>query len=195
MAGQAGPGLMDRRALLARAILLVGGAAALPACGRGGEAETGPARALLNADGRYFSADRMARLERIAEIVIPSTDTPGAREAGVADFVDSMMVDWAGAETRLKWDAVLDAVDARARAGHGAGFLDLAAQQQEEVVAAYDAEAIAGPDGAYRQFKELLLIGYYHSEIGATQELHYELVPGAWRACAPLSEVGRTWAD
>jgi hypothetical protein len=39
-----------------------------------------------------------------------------------------------------------------------------------------------------------VLVGYYHSEIGATQELRYELVPGAWRSCLPLSEVGRASA-
>ena len=39
----------------------------------------------------------------------------------------------------------------------------------------------------YGKFKYLVLLGYYHSEIGATQELRYELVPGAWRSCLPLA--------
>ena len=46
----------------------------------------------------------------------------------------------------------------------------------------------------YGKFKWLVLVGYYHSEVGATQELRYELVPGAWRSCLPLSEVGRASA-
>ena len=46
----------------------------------------------------------------------------------------------------------------------------------------------------YGKFKYLVLLGYYQSEVGATQELRYELVPGAWRACLPLAEVGRASA-
>ena len=49
-------------------------------------------------------------------------------------------------------------------------------------------------DPAYRKFKHLVLVGYYQSEIGATQELRFELVPGAWRSCVPLSEIGRASA-
>ena len=32
------------------------------------------------------------------------------------------------------------------------------------------------------------------AEVGATQELRYELVPGAWKSCLPLAEVGRASA-
>jgi hypothetical protein len=39
-----------------------------------------------------------------------------------------------------------------------------------------------------------VLVGYYQSEAGATQELRYELVPGAWRGCVPYSEIGRATA-
>jgi hypothetical protein len=49
-------------------------------------------------------------------------------------------------------------------------------------------------DPAYRTFKYLVLVGYYQSEVGATQELRFELVPGAWRSCVPLSEIGRASA-
>lgn len=42
--------------------------------------------------------------------------------------------------------------------------------------------------------KELTIVGYYTSEIGATKELQYEHVPGRYDGCAPLDEIGRTWA-
>ena len=53
---------------------------------------------------------------------------------------------------------------------------------------------MAAKDPAYSKFKHLVLVGYYQSEIGATRELRYELVPGAWRPCVPLSEIGRASA-
>jgi hypothetical protein len=42
--------------------------------------------------------------------------------------------------------------------------------------------------------KELTMLGFFTSEPGATQVLQYEAVPGAYKGCVPLSEVGRTWA-
>lgn len=185
---------LHRRELLRRAVWIVSGGAAvaaLDACSGGDQT----AKIVLDAAGRYFSPERMTRLDRIAGIIVPATDTPGAREAGVPAFIDAMMVNWASADTRAKWDGVIDAVDAKAVKIHGAPFLQLSEEQQKDIVKAYDAEAVYAPNGDYREFKELLLLGYYHSEAGATQELHYEPVPGIWNACAPLSEIGRTWAD
>lgn len=46
----------------------------------------------------------------------------------------------------------------------------------------------------FRTMKELTVVGYYTSEAGATQELQYEHVPGRWVPCAPLEDIGRSWA-
>jgi hypothetical protein len=43
----------------------------------------------------------------------------------------------------------------------------------------------------FRTIKELTVLGYYTSEIGATQELRHVSVPGRFEGCVP---VGRTWA-
>ena len=46
----------------------------------------------------------------------------------------------------------------------------------------------------FRTMKELTLLGYYTSEIGATKELHYLPVPGRFEGCVPIARVGRAWA-
>jgi gluconate 2-dehydrogenase gamma chain len=50
-----------------------------------------------------------------------------------------------------------------------------------------------GPRGFFRTLKELVLVGYYTSELGATQELRVNPM-GVWRADIPYAEVGRSWA-
>ena len=47
----------------------------------------------------------------------------------------------------------------------------------------------------FAHVKELTMVGYYTSEIGASQELQYLHTPGRYEGCLPLEEVGRTWAD
>ena len=42
--------------------------------------------------------------------------------------------------------------------------------------------------------KELTLVGYYTSEVGATQELRYERAPGRYDGCMPYEDLGRAWA-
>jgi len=51
------------------------------------------------------------------------------------------------------------------------------------------------PDvSGFRDLKYLIFAAYYTSEIGATVELQYELVPGEYIACAPIEAIGRAWA-
>lgn len=47
----------------------------------------------------------------------------------------------------------------------------------------------------FAHVKELTLVGYYTSEVGAREELQYLHTPGRYEGCLPLEEVGRTWAD
>jgi gluconate 2-dehydrogenase gamma chain len=46
----------------------------------------------------------------------------------------------------------------------------------------------------FRTMKELTIVGYYTSEVGATVELRHEAVPGRHQGCVPFSEIGRAWA-
>jgi gluconate 2-dehydrogenase gamma chain len=55
-----------------------------------------------------------------------------------------------------------------------------------------------GPDRPevpfFRTMKELTIVGYYTSEVGATVELRHEAVPGRHQGCVPFTEIGRAWA-
>jgi gluconate 2-dehydrogenase gamma chain len=180
------PGKLDRRALLMGAVFLVGGAVALTRFSRGGGSRTG--------EGPVLPGDRYTQLEQIADAMIPATDTPGAIGAGVPDFLRQMLTEWASDRTRAEVIGVLDSMERQAWSKHGAAFIELPAPSRADVVRAVDEESIARGDAAYRRFKYLVLVGYYQSEIGATRELRFELVPGAWRSCLPLTEVGRASA-
>jgi gluconate 2-dehydrogenase gamma chain len=176
---------LNRRSLLLGAVFLVGGGVALTQFVRHGSGG-GKSRAL--------DADRFALLEQVSDVIIPPTDTPGATDAGVPAFVRLMLEEWASEQTRSQIVAVLDAIEKQAWSQFGAAFLDLPPERRLDLMRTFDARAVAAKEPAYGKFKYLVLLGYYQSEIGATQELRYELVPGAWRSCLPLSEVGRASA-
>ena len=185
--------LLTRRETLLAAL----SAAALGTLGAGCAERSEPSAKIA---GRFFDADELALLANVVEIVIPTTDTPGARAAKVHLFIDALMADWANGETQLEIRRAVNSVNTAALARHDADFNTLPESRQIGVVAAVDAAAFAADAEAgserrsFRRLKELIFRGFYLSRIGATEELRFELVPGEFRGCVPLAEVGRTWA-
>jgi hypothetical protein len=191
-APSAGEPHINRREVLLGAIAFVGGAATLASCTRDELHDLD----LHAGDLRFFDAGQMQLVSRVVDIVIPRTDTPGALDAGVHVFLDNLLADWAAKETREHYLAVLEGIDAAAVDAHDKRFGGCSNAQQERLIRAIDSDTF-GPAPklpGFRHLKELILAGYYTSEIGATVELQYELVPGRYIECAPLAEIGRAWA-
>ena len=135
----------------------------------------------------------------VAELIIPATDTPGAREAGVPQFIDRALdgyFDKAQAERLL---GGLARMDADARAAHGDIFVALTPQQQVELLTGYEREASSPGQTAvdahfFPALEDIVTVGYFTSEPGATVALRYDPIPGAYHGCVPLSDIGRGWA-
>lgn len=139
---------------------------------------------------KALSAGQAQTLDVVAEIIIPATDTPGARAAGVPQFVDRAVATYYDPADGERLKAGLDRIDGDARAAHGAAFVSLTGAQQLALLTGYDTEGAA----FFKALKELVTIGYFTSEPGATIALRYDPVPGDYRGCIPVSEVGRGWA-
>src|SRR3546814_8566129 len=71
---------LDRRALIQRALLLVGGAAL-----------SLPQVAWAQEGAPYLAPERLDLIAAYADSVIPATDTPGAIDAGVPRAIDAML--------------------------------------------------------------------------------------------------------
>lgn len=138
----------------------------------------------------------------LAEIILPETDTPGARAANVNRFVDALLTGSFPPEDRDRFLEGLDDLDARCREDYAAPFLECTDGERLALVGELDDETF-GPDAPerdpeapsfYRMAKELVVVGYYTSEVGAARELRTELVPGRYDGDVPYDEIGRAWA-
>lgn len=180
-----------RRDVLLGAIALVGGSASL--FGRGVEDAGLPE--LHRGGSKFFAADQMQLLGRIVDVIIPETDTPGALGAGVDRFFDTLMAEWASEATRSRYVAMLEGIDGKATRLNGAGFVDCDTEQQRRLIGEIDQDSFGDkPEFRdFREFRNLIVAGYYTSEVGASVELRFELVPGRYLACVPLAEIGRAW--
>ncbi|HEX5171583.1 MAG TPA: gluconate 2-dehydrogenase subunit 3 family protein, partial [Cyclobacteriaceae bacterium] len=91
--------------------------------------------------------------------------------------------------------------DEGANKKYGDSFVDLNTEQQHEYVKEIHASALGQKFARNSQkkpfiltVKELTLLGFFTSEVGATQVLQYDPVPEAYKGCLSLEEVGKTWA-
>jgi gluconate 2-dehydrogenase gamma chain len=134
-----------------------------------------------------------ALLRRLTEIIIPRTETAGAIEAGVPEFIASVLPAISGEELALMAEnvdltsdnpPVLFAdgfrwIDDRARSAHGRDFMSMTESEQAELLASLYAAAESGqPVGRGPQFlhalKALTVEAYYTSREGLIDELGYK---------------------
>jgi hypothetical protein len=128
-----------------------------------------------------------ATVTAIAEWIIPETDTPGAKAVRVNEFIDLILSDWMDAEDRDKFLAGIADVDARCRKAFGKDFVEGSAEEAERP----SRRPSVRPESDKPFFdgmKRLALAGYFTSEVGAKQVLHFEIIPSQHIACAPLPE-------
>jgi hypothetical protein len=136
-------------------------------------------------------ADRL--VDAATDQIIPATDTPGARAAGVTAFIDKMLSEWYTAEERERFMAGLPDLDARAQTRAAHNFVDCAAADQVAILTALDDEvtALRARDAAaanhhwFAMLKYLTVYGYCTSEPGMRALGLYPL-PGRYEECATL---------
>jgi gluconate 2-dehydrogenase gamma chain len=83
----------------------------------------------------HFNAAQAADIEAMASRIIPTDDSPGAREAGVVYFIDRSLTTFSKDQAPL-FDAGLQALGKAAKSAHGADavFAKLTAEQQDELL-------------------------------------------------------------
>jgi hypothetical protein len=208
---------MNRREALIRVAGLMGGtlsASTLLAIRKGLAAGTGLAAgagysATTSAvtEPSILSTSQRDIVSGVVDIMIPRTDTPGAVDVGVPGFIDLMLRDVYTQADRDRYLAGLTDFDATALSENGKTFVALELQQRVALVRKFH-DAAMGEErrlrGAHahlqRPFvlmtKELTLLGFFTSQVGANQVLQYVAVPGSYHGCIPVDQAGngKTWA-
>ncbi len=152
---------------------------------------------------RTLNSHQFSTVKAIAELILPRTDTPGAADAGAAEFVDLMLTEWYDENQRTIFLTGLAGVDSRSQALFGRDFVECSPAQQAEMLTALgekmEAEADEKRDkGSFPELKPeeetsfypmlrwLILTAYFTSEDGATQELNFQVIPDRHAGCVEI---------
>lgn len=191
---------MNRREALKRLALLSGGALSLTTVA----GFMGGCSADTNGGGGFtpqtLSQAQNELVTQFSERIIPATDTPGAKAAGVNQFIDHMLTNWNTEEEREHFLDGLNHVDELSDQRFNDVFVELEETDQIAVMEELEQEAQNNSNNdtdlkpIFPMMKEFTVVGYYTSEIGASEELISDIIPGYYDACMPYSEVGRAWS-
>jgi len=123
-----------------------------------------------------LDASEVETVTQLAERIIPATDTPGARQALVHQYID-FVLSKAQPARRDGFRQGLAWLDGRCQALFGRRFAGLEAARQDEILgrlaATPSSEEPAGT-AFFAAAKQLTVDGYYRSEAAMTQELGFE---------------------
>ncbi len=190
---------MNRR----EALRLLATGAMVPLAPRNLLAALREARAVVGAEPapRTLNTHQDATVKAMAEMILPRTDTPGAADVGASEFIDLILTEWYDEQERSRFLGGLADVDARTQALFAKDFLECSQIQQADLLTALGEQMIEEAGDQSRQHREslqqtqnnfysmlrrLTLTAYYTSEAGASEELHFQIIPDRHAGCVEV---------
>jgi hypothetical protein len=190
---------MNRRDALSRVALILGGTVLGAEAFLSGCTNTDKN---IGGAGTNFSNDDVSFLDEVAETILPATNTPGAKEAKVGEFMTRIVKDCYTEKDQKIFLEGMQKLNEASKKKNGHGFLDSSPQERHDLLVDLDKEQKEymgkkkkeEPPHYFRMMKELTLWGYFTSEAGATKALRYVAVPGRYEGCVDYKKGEKAWA-
>lgn len=149
-----------------------------------------------------FDQDQLSLLDEVAETILPETSTPGAKAAGVGAFMTVMVKDCYTPEDQKVFIKGLADLDKRFDKTYGKSFMESGPKERTGFLRVLDKEQKEfasnkkpdEPNHYFSMIKQLTLLGFFTSQVGATQALRYLPIPGRYDGCTPYKKGDRAWA-
>jgi len=166
-----------------------------------------------------FSKEDVALINEMAEVIIPQTDTPGAKAANVGLVIPVIVADCYTPKLQKAFKEGIKAINVRSNEAFKKDFLLLSSAQRETLFTTLDTEAKAanlaegisngiptakpsqwepGNEGPLPHYftllKQLTLYTFFTSQVGATKVLRYVAIPGYYNGELPYKKGDKAWA-
>lgn len=187
--------MMDRRKALVGMAAMFGAQLFAPIARAAGLV---PMKALVISEGaptiQVFTPEQRALMTALCERIVPTTDTPGAIAAGVPAYIEKLLADWAFAEDREPIVSGLAEIESRSQHDYKVTASRATPAQQDALLTLAMNDEFQNGEEFFEAFRQLVIVGYYTSEIGITQEREYLPVPGEYNGAFPYSQVNKVYS-
>ncbi len=144
----------------------------------------------------FLKKDEIKLVSSIAEIILPTTETPGALDVHVPEFVDLMLRDYISDEEKTDFRDGLKAIVKTVDQEYSDSFIDCPIDERIKIIQSLEEGTVkqysqTSKNSFYRIIKQLTILGYYTSEYVMQNMLDYHPIPGRQEGCIPLSEEGK----
>lgn len=181
---------MKRRTVFKHLAAATAAAWVLPSC------VADPKKVSVALNRLQITGDEEALLAELAAVMIPATDTPGAREVGAHLFAIVMVDDCMSKEEQQKYLQGMRSFDDQVRSVTGKSFSGATAEERVKILTRFEenlAEADEETRGFYQRTKGYIIQGYTSSQHFLTKVKPFELVPGPnYNGCAPVTSDLKT---
>lgn len=169
---------MNRRVALKNVALVVAGVVLLPACDLSKPSAEG-----LQA---FLSPKQEGLLAEITETFIPATDTPGAKDLGVPEYIQRMVTDCYDQDIQQEFLQGMERVENVAKRDYGKSFAALGMAERTEVLRNMGSSADEVDKKFFGFVKGLSIAGFMTSEYVMTNHTDYKMIPGHYYGCIPV---------
>ena len=196
---------MNRRDALKKSALALGAAAGAPtllsllqACAKTERLTWIP---------QFLNEDQARFISAFVDFLLPKTDTQGGLDVKADVFIDLMYAKTYDEAGQKQVVADIEAFNSDCKDKYGKVFAELSPEDKAACFKAQEADSPkfapkvwgtgVGPQepvGFYRSLKSTVLWAYFSSEEIGKNFLSYDPIPGEFKGCIPVSEVGNTWS-
>lgn len=135
---------------------------------------------------KFLSSSQGDLLGDIAETIIPTTDTPGAKALNVHQFIQKVVADCYDSATQNNVRNGLTLVEEQAQKSFGKPFAQGDTAQRMALLTQLSKSDEAAQKEFYSLLKGLTVRGYMNSEYVMTNLTHYQMIPGHYYGCVPV---------
>lgn len=158
-----------------------------------------------------FTEKDIAFLDEVAETILPATNTPGAKEAKVGQFMTVIVNDCYEEDDQKTFHEGMKQLDDAFDKKYNTSFVKGTPQQRHDLLVELDKEAKEHqkkrgesmgsqnqkekmPNHYFSLMKQLTLWGYFTSKEGMTKALRYNPVPGHYEGCLDYKKGEKSYA-
>lgn len=165
----------------------------------------------------FLSLDEKLMVTHLVDIILPASNIPGALDVNVPEFIDKMYkeIELAPKQKIFQNGAAIFAENFNEKFGKKVSkgtkeeietlfgsYFNLSQAKQKQVIqeqSKTESEIGENNKASFLMYQFLFsvryytLFGYYTSKKVGTEVLNYDPIPGVYKGCIPVEEVGNAW--